>query len=79
MRGLTLCSKYTLTCSVSFLGAYLHERNAIHRDLKCSNVLVDQSFRCKIADFGLSRVIDQKVTKVRLPLVSCDGISIVPC
>ena len=49
---------------MSFAGAYLHERDALHRDLKCSNVLVNQSFRCKIADFGLSRVIDQKHTKV---------------
>jgi serine/threonine protein kinase len=52
---------------VSSTGAYLHERDALHRDLKCSNVLVDQRFRCKIADFGLSRVIDQKHTKVWFP------------
>jgi LIM domain kinase 1 len=34
---------------------YLHSRGVLHRDLKASNVLVNSEWRCKIADFGLSR------------------------
>jgi serine/threonine protein kinase len=34
---------------------YLHDRNLIHRDLKPSNVLIDDSSKIKICDFGLIR------------------------
>lgn len=34
---------------------YLHMKGYIHRDLASRNILLDQFYRCKIADFGLSR------------------------
>eukprot|EP01120_Amphizonella_sp_Union-15-10_P007506 TRINITY_DN2538_c0_g1_i1.p1 TRINITY_DN2538_c0_g1~~TRINITY_DN2538_c0_g1_i1.p1 ORF type:complete len:499 (-),score=110.21 TRINITY_DN2538_c0_g1_i1:204-1700(-) len=40
---------------------WLHCSNPvfIHRDLKCSNLLVDESFRVKVCDFGLSQIKQQ--------------------
>ncbi|XP_054840553.1 tyrosine-protein kinase Lyn isoform X3 [Eublepharis macularius] len=38
--------------------AYIERKNYIHRDLRAANVLVSESLMCKIADFGLARVIE---------------------
>lgn len=37
--------------------AYLEEQKSIHRDLAARNVLVAEDYTCKVADFGLARVI----------------------
>uniref|UniRef100_A0A8C2KVD2 Tyrosine-protein kinase n=1 Tax=Cyprinus carpio TaxID=7962 RepID=A0A8C2KVD2_CYPCA len=37
--------------------AYLEEQNSIHRDLAARNVLVGPNYICKVADFGLARIV----------------------
>ena len=34
---------------------YVHEMKIIHRDLKCANILLDEFYNCKLADFGISK------------------------
>jgi serine/threonine-protein kinase CTR1 len=34
---------------------YLHSKDLLHCDLKSLNLLIDSSWTCKVADFGLSR------------------------
>ncbi|KAG6541788.1 hypothetical protein Mapa_016801 [Marchantia paleacea] len=41
---------------------YIHEHTKahyVHRDVKTSNILLDTSFRAKVADFGLAKLVEQ--------------------
>ncbi|XP_053104442.1 tyrosine-protein kinase Blk isoform X1 [Hemicordylus capensis] len=40
--------------------AYIERMNSIHRDLRAANILVSDTLCCKIADFGLARIIENE-------------------
>ncbi|KAL7101705.1 hypothetical protein ACP275_08G071600 [Erythranthe tilingii] len=44
--------------------SYLHISDVIHRDVKTNNILLDNDFHVKVADFGLSRLFPNDVTHV---------------
>lgn len=49
---------------------FCHRKGVIHRDIKPSNILVDdQTMELKIADFGLSKVVNQKGFRLMTPKV----------
>uniref|UniRef100_A0A2C9W460 non-specific serine/threonine protein kinase n=1 Tax=Manihot esculenta TaxID=3983 RepID=A0A2C9W460_MANES len=56
--------------------AYMHqicEPHIIHRDIKSSNILLDEQFKAHVADFGLSRLILPYHTHVTTELVGTLG------
>lgn len=38
--------------------AYVERMNYVHRDLRAANILVGENLICKVADFGLARLIE---------------------
>lgn len=44
---------------------YLEQQNFVHRDLRCSNVLLNTEMAVKISDFGIARLLDANKVHVR--------------
>ena len=51
----TYCAQ--ITCALQFL----HLHNILHRDIKPENVLIDTDGMLKLADFGISSFLDEKL------------------
>ncbi|KAL3689563.1 hypothetical protein R1sor_015872 [Riccia sorocarpa] len=47
---------------------YVHSKKIVHRDVKCDNIMVDDSDNCKLVDFGVAKQLlcsgDQAKTQV---------------
>ena len=57
-RGLSTRERLALFAQVCDGVAHGHQHGIIHRDLKPSNILVDESGRAKVIDFGVARFTD---------------------
>ena len=46
-------------CEILLGFQYLHERDIVYRDIKPENILLDMDGHVRIADFGLSKIIEE--------------------
>uniref|UniRef100_A0A672NXD8 Tyrosine-protein kinase n=1 Tax=Sinocyclocheilus grahami TaxID=75366 RepID=A0A672NXD8_SINGR len=56
--ALTINTLIDMAAQVADGMAYIEQKNYIHRDLRAANILVSDELICKIADFGLARLIE---------------------
>lgn len=52
-------AKYITLIGIADAMRYLHKNKIIHRDLKSENILMDENYQPKVADFGLSRCFSE--------------------
>ncbi|KAF8391124.1 hypothetical protein HHK36_023425 [Tetracentron sinense] len=56
--------------------AYLHEAiepKVVHRDIKSSNILIDEEFNAKVSDFGLAKLLGSGISHVTTRVMGTFG------
>jgi serine/threonine protein kinase len=59
--------------------AYLHEGlepKVVHRDIKSSNILLDQQWNAKVSDFGLAKLLCSETSYVTTRVMGTFGLVI---
>jgi serine/threonine protein kinase len=56
--------------------AYLHEAidpKVVHRDIKSSNILIDDEFNSKVSDFGLAKLLNSDKSHINTRVMGTYG------
>ena len=57
-------AKYLFRQIIMGIG-YIHSKKVVHRDIKLENILIDNEGVVKIADFGISRKLEDGAVKIK--------------
>jgi serine/threonine protein kinase len=60
---LTWADRIEILVNISKALKSIHEKNLVHRDFHCKNILVDENMEIFISDFGLCQSIDSGIGK----------------
>ena len=63
-QGLTWPLRLNIAIETAEALAYLHAVEIIHRDVKTTNILLDNNFHVKVADFGLAAFVGRDFSRV---------------
>ncbi|XVF44205.1 hypothetical protein PTKIN_Ptkin02bG0102300 [Pterospermum kingtungense] len=66
LGSLTWPIRMRIAIEIASALSYLYASDIIHCDVKTSNILLDDNFCVKVADFGLSRLFPNDVTQSHL-------------
>eukprot|EP00252_Welwitschia_mirabilis_P011790 TRINITY_DN26215_c0_g1_i3.p1 TRINITY_DN26215_c0_g1~~TRINITY_DN26215_c0_g1_i3.p1 ORF type:complete len:580 (-),score=53.46 TRINITY_DN26215_c0_g1_i3:681-2420(-) len=68
--------RYNILVGIAKGLVYLHEDSKvkiIHRDIKASNILLDDNFNPKITDFGIAKLLSEDETEIRTRVAGTYG------
>lgn len=68
-KGLSWETRLNIAVEMAQALAYIHfyvKPPIFHRDMKSTNILLDENFRAKVADFGLSRLVPVEASHVSI-------------
>jgi serine/threonine protein kinase len=69
-KALPWSTRSQIALDMSIGLAFLHTENILHQDLKSLNVLLDNQYRAKLADFGLSKIKRESSRTTSVPVQS---------
>lgn len=74
--SLTWASRMKVVLGTAKALAYLHEAiepKVVHRDIKSSNILIDDEFNPKVSDFGLAKLLDPNESHIATRVMGTFG------
>jgi serine/threonine protein kinase len=74
-KALPWSTRSQIALDMSIGLAFLHTENMLHQDLKSLNVLLDNQYRAKLADFGLSKIKRESSRTTSVPVQSVGALS----